>query len=344
LEKLSRPSQLNCTYDAAAKREIIESGAKHPAYPQLPSETLSIVVDHYKLTSDTEAVFRFVTHRAEAKSLFVSQGILSIEQFDEVAWQVTHHTLCTLPKMFQLFASKQVFGISAVLGNLAKQKAYAHLGNKCPSCANCKETTAHLLLCQEESRVKCLEQQLLLIQDWLYSSGTKRELAQIIMNFLFAKGDTSRYHHQNNGQYAPFVSSQERIGWAKLMEGMISKELLLLDPYDILEDQAKLSPTAWAHQLVQKLLEATHGVWIYRNIMMHDSTAGLIASKGKEHLLHEIEKQMELGGEGLAEHDKWMLEVNLGEMDTSTGEKESYWLLAIRTARERHRLNQRPQA
>jgi hypothetical protein len=124
------------------------------------------------------------------------------------------------------------------------------------------------------------------------------------------------------------------------MEGMVSKELLLLDAYDILEDYAKLSPTTWAQQLVQKLLEATHGVWIYRNIMMHDSTAGLIATKDKEHLLQEIENQMELGGEGLAEHDKWMLEVNLSEMDTSTGEKESYWLIAIRTARERHRLNQ----
>ncbi len=123
-----------------------------------------------------------------------------------------------------------------------------------------------------------------------------------------------------------------------MMEGMISKELLLLDHYDILEEHATLSPTAWAQQLVQKLLEATHGVWIYCNIMIHDSTSGMIASKEKEHLLDEIEKQMEMGGEGLAEHDKWMLEVNLGEMDTSTGEKESYWLLAIRTARQRHRL------
>ena len=128
-----------------------------------------------------------------------------------------------------------------------------------------------------------------------------------------------------------------------MMEGMISKELMLLDYYDILEDYATLPPETWAQQFVQKLLEATHGVWIYRNILMHDSTSGMLVSKEKEHLLREIEKQMELGGEGLAEHDKWMLEVNLGEMDISTGEKESYWLLAIRTARERHRLTQRLQ-
>jgi hypothetical protein len=74
--------------------------------------------------------------------------------------------------------------------------------------------------------------------------------------------------------------------------------------------------------------------------MMHDSMAGFIATKGKEQLLPEIEAQIELGNEGLAEQDRWMIEVNLDAMDTSSGEKESYWLLAIHTARERHHLSQ----
>ena len=74
--------------------------------------------------------------------------------------------------------------------------------------------------------------------------------------------------------------------------------------------------------------------------MMHDSTAGFIATKGKEQLLQEIEGQIESGGESLAEQDRWMIEVNFEAIDTSSGEKESYWLLAIHTARERHRLSQ----
>ena len=151
---LTHTSQLNCACDVAAKREIIESSVANHTYPQLPAETLSIVVDSHKLTSDTESVLRYVTHKAEAKSLFTSLRILTAEQFDEVAWKITHQTLRKLPKMFQLFASKQVFGISAVLGNLSKQKAHAHLGNQCPSCTMCKETTAHLLLCREEGRMR----------------------------------------------------------------------------------------------------------------------------------------------------------------------------------------------
>jgi hypothetical protein len=49
--------------------------------------------------------------------------------------------------------------------------------------------------------------------------------------------------------------------------------------------------------------------------------------------LKEIEEQIELGEAGLLEEDNWMLEVNLGDMENSSGEQEEYWLLAIKAAR-----------
>jgi hypothetical protein len=40
---------------------------------------------------------------------------------------------------------------------------------------------------------------------------------------------------------------------------------------------------------------------------------------------------MELGEAGLLEEDNWMLEVNLGDLE-STSEQEQYWLVAIKAA------------
>jgi dimeric dUTPase (all-alpha-NTP-PPase superfamily) len=57
-------------------------------------------------------------------------------------------------------------------------------------------------------------------------------------------------------------------------------------------------------------------------------------------LLQEIETQMEQGGDDLPEQDAWMLEVNLGNLATSTGEREAYWLLAIKSDQEQARLSQ----
>jgi hypothetical protein len=75
-------------------------------------------------------------------------------------------------------------------------------------------------------------------------------------------------------------------------------------------------------------------MWIYRNLVVHDSVTGTQALRRKEALQVEIERQIELGGEGLAEGDQWMLEVNWNDIEESTGEREAYWLLAIEAARE----------
>jgi hypothetical protein len=42
----------------------------------------------------------------------------------------------------------------------------------------------------------------------------------------------------------------------------------------------------------------------------------------------EIEKQQELGEEGLLEEEKYLLEVNLEDLETTNGERQEYWLLA----------------
>jgi hypothetical protein len=42
---------------------------------------------------------------------------------------------------------------------------------------------------------------------------------------------------------------------------------------------------------------------------------------------------MELGEAGLLEEDHWMMEVNLGDMENTSGEQEEYWLLTIKAMR-----------
>ena len=71
---------------------------------------------------------------------------------------------------------------------------------------------------------------------------------------------------------------------------------------------------------------------------MYNHISVLLATQNKEHLKQEIEKQIELGGDGLKEWDKWMLEVNLNHINYTLGKKERCWLIAISTAHETCRL------
>jgi hypothetical protein len=49
----------------------------------------------------------------------------------------------------------------------------------------------------------------------------------------------------------------------------------------------------------------------------------------KEVIQQEINEQMEMGAARLLEEDHWMMEVN-HEPETSSGEQEECWLLAIK--------------
>ena len=67
--------------------------------------------------------------------------------------------------------------------------------------------------------------------------------------------------------------------------------------------------------------------------MVHNKFTGTIATARKEELLKKVEYQKELGGEALLEEDEYLAEVNLGDMEEMSGEKQHYWLIAIKTAR-----------
>ena len=66
--------------------------------------------------------------------------------------------------------------------------------------------------------------------------------------------------------------------------------------------------------------------------MVHDAWTGQINRQRKEQILRDIEEQLENEDE-LAPEDTYLLEINIGDMDSSSGDRQEYWLRAIQTAR-----------
>ena len=61
-------------------------------------------------------------HRKIAKKIYAKLGIFDEDQFDEVAWGTVWEALKEAPRMFQIWASKQVTDMAGVNNNLAKHK------------------------------------------------------------------------------------------------------------------------------------------------------------------------------------------------------------------------------
>ena len=94
-------------------------------------------------------------------------------------------------------------------------------------------------------------------------------------------------------------------------------------------------PEQWTTGVMIKLLEATHGQWLYRCVQVHDRVQGTIATQRKEELQREIEDEQEQGFDGLLEEDQYLEEVNLEDLENTSGNtKNTGWLQCKRHGRQ----------
>jgi hypothetical protein len=103
------------------------------------------------------------------------------------------------------------------------------------------------------------------------------------------------------------------------------------------------SSASWTTGLILKHLETTHGQWLYWNVQFHDAVDGTHAILRKEQLQQEIKLQLELGATGLLQKDKYLMEINLEGLETTSGEHQEYWLLVVNTGRKAKLLQEQQQ-
>ncbi len=168
----------------------------------------------------------------------------------------------------------------------------------------------------------------------LGEADTDPDLIDCIIDYVQGWGTITMASAMHNAppRFQAFGQSQDVIGWRRFLEGMISKEIVVLQRQFYAVNGSRMSVDKWSSGLITQLLQITHGQWLYCNLMVHDTVSGTIATGKKEELLLEIERQRDLGDAGLLDEDKYLAEVNLGDFETTSGEHQHYWLLAIKTA------------
>jgi hypothetical protein len=244
-----------------------------------------------------------------------------------------HCTLHKMPCLFQVWACKQVMNIVATNENLS-QRHHDGRSDECPCCTIHVETAEHVLLCPEVGRVEALQLCTSALERWLDEADTDPDLTDSIVENIQQRGTVMMKEaiSDNPPRFRHMALSQDKIGWRRFLEGMISTKITNIQWQYIAVNRSRMSLDKWCTGLITQLLEITHGQWLYQNYIVHDPVSGTIATSKKEELLLEIERQRDLGDVDLLEEDKYLADVNLEEMATSLGEWQHYWLLAIQTA------------
>jgi hypothetical protein len=116
--------------------------------------------------------------------VFQQQKVLNPSQFDLVAWPHVYKALRDVPKMFEIFACKQVFDISANNYFLEKRNEAITDTPLCICCEQAPERARHVLRCPEEGQVQMLHKATYALMDWLLEVQTPHDLVYLIGAFI----------------------------------------------------------------------------------------------------------------------------------------------------------------
>ena len=212
----------------------------------------------------------------------------------------------------------------------------------CPCCGVCVETTEHITRCDEAGRVEFLLKLAEALDGRMEDMDTDEVLRDCIMEYIEGRGakTMSSICRRLGPRFKRMGTSQDKIGWSRFMEGMVSKEIVALQRQAATVHGLGVSVHTWATGLVMRLLEIVHGQWLYRNLVVHDEVSGSLVNKKKEELREKIEEVQAMGGEGLSEEERFLSEINLEDLENSSGEKQTYWLLAMQTYKKRRLLKE----
>ena len=207
------------------------------------------------MTMDSGAAIRFATHKVEARDLYNWCGILDPAAFDKVWWEIVYATLHSLPKMFTVWACKQVFNYAATFYRLNQREEEKFPSAKCPCCTLATETMGHVLLCQEEGRTKLLIASSATLLHWMLGEDTERDLTFLIIKFIRDRGETTMeeicMEYSLPQRFLDYAKDQGEIGWRRFMEGMVASRLEEVLNSGELGEESRLLAESWTKTLVR---------------------------------------------------------------------------------------------
>jgi hypothetical protein len=174
-QDLRQPAQLSCCMDADAKSKLWDLVGQLVLPQQaLPLESVVVMIGKDKITSGSEDSIVYLCNKVLACKTLSDPKVkwLDKEQFNEVYWPACYQALTEVPRMFEVFASKQTISIAGCNVN----QSYYTLGHDklCPSCGVVQEMCAHVLMCNETGQVAVLNRSIDLLNKWLKDNGTEQ--------------------------------------------------------------------------------------------------------------------------------------------------------------------------
>ena len=92
--------------------------------------------------------------------------------------------------------------------------------------------------------------------------------------------------------------------------------------------------------LASHLMQASQNQWIFRNFTLHDKQRGYLQLQQRKDLLRELDRLIDTPPEEVPDGSRYLLELDYSDLYNATFERQSYWVLAMKAARQAGRRTQ----
>lgn len=336
--QLTQTQQLNVQCDLLAKAAVARARTQFqqgnlPHTGLLPGETAAIFIDGEKVRSDPTADLQYHLGKHRAREFHVKERGWTPEQFDAVCWDSLRMALAGKSERFNLWLTKQHSNFSASRKQLARHSGSAD--DRCPSCIIHKEDAAHLCICPNEDRTLLLKKDADELAKWLsLDDNTHPEIAYWVPKYIMCRGAVK---FVDLGKMSPAMSklaaAQDLIGWRNFMEGRISTHFHRLQQLHLVGTSTYMTPRIWLKQFVSRILHITHSQWIFRNFMLHNSLQGYLHMNSRLELMAKIEELLETGEDEVPDDRRFLLDLELSEIEDMDFDAQNYWVQSVAAAR-----------
>lgn len=344
---LSVIQQLNVHCDLLAKQAvhtwITQPTTRHAEEQLLPREQAAVFVAGGKQTSDTATAIRFELGRIEARRFFTrpvciknntNTGGLGWQgrRFDSIDWITLDAALASKPMTYRMWLAKQTVGVCATRQAVARYQGTDD--DRCPNCLVGPERSTHLNRCLEDGRSLLFREAVTELDEWMgYNERTDAELRYFLIKFLHFRGERSIC---SLGQMSVAVRSVAEdidwIGWVDLLHGRIPTSLRHFQQGYCASNNSRMNGADWAKAFVTKLLEISHGQWVYRNFSLHNKVKGHLALTEQAEVLNEIAVLSSSRPEDVPPNSQFLLELEVGRLDAQSLSQQKYWITAMKAA------------
>ena len=134
----------------------------------------------------------------------------------------------------------------------------------------------------------------------------------------------------------------DTIGWVDVMHGRTPRALHRFQSTYCASVNSRMTGTDWMKTFVTKLLNISHAQWMYRNFSLHNKIKGYLKLTHQAAVITEIAELSNSRPEDIPEESKFLLEVEMFTLDSSSLTQQEYWIKAMTAALSAGRRSSRP--